>query len=168
MDFRFLVGCSEKKGFGYLCESNTKKMKHLQIFHLIYFQQKEEKLGSTPPSNIQHICSLMKTSYLTSNVCAVLRVGSKTGMVKIVSNLCQHLQAKKINLSQENYFRLYLENLKKKKIFFFIICICCFAYMQPGYSGKFLNHLQVVQKARLARKFTFSSLFPCCQHKHNS
>lgn len=139
MDFRFLVGCSEKKGFGYLCESNTKKMKHLQIFHLIYFQQKEEKLGSTPPSNIQHICSLMKTSYLTSNVCAVLRVGSKTGMVKIVSNLCQHLQAKKINLSQENYFRLYLENLKKKKNFFFYHMYLLFCLYAAGVFRKILK-----------------------------
>jgi len=56
MDFRLSVGCSEKKGFGYLCESNTRKMKHLQIFRLICFQQKEEK-GSTLPSNIQHTCS---------------------------------------------------------------------------------------------------------------
>lgn len=82
--------------------------------------------------------------------------GSKIAMVEIVSNLCQHLQEKKINLSHELNHD------------WFFICIFYFDIMQLGYEGKILNHLWGVQKPALSRKITFFSLSSCCQYKHNS
>lgn len=57
MDFRFSVGCSEKKVFGYLCESNTKKNETLANFPSYLISLKGRKTRFNP--SIQY-STLMK------------------------------------------------------------------------------------------------------------